>query len=817
MKKQTKSEKIRRAMVIAVASMMVMGMPMVVNAEEEQSENHEEKSNENHESTSETHSASEKASAAASESKKAESSAQSSSTEAKSKSDDAKESAESAKEEAEKVNNNEDNKKSDIKDAADSAEKAIEDAVEKVSQKSSDSAEATTVEDNTDEEHTIVAAEEETETEVKESVDAAEKSKKEVESLCKDIEDNYNLLFSDDETITKEKRDEAASEIQSKVAELKDNLDTAKEGEATAKDNLDIAEAKLAAAKNNYDVNAILYHQATLGEWDEASQSFGVGDTYGSAEEAKVALHNMMDGAEIPNEWIALIDANYASNQENDIVETIKNAETEINVAEGIINKALGEYNDAKTDYEEAVAAADAAAEAATAAAYRAKEMYDIAEDAAKVVTDKGSESEQDNIYATQIKTAEAVIASRTAAEEAVKAVNEAEAEREAVKDALDLDVKKSLKQLNDAKERLAELKENTTAYRTPLAFEKMVLEITKAQKAVAEAQSEYQNALVNKAKYEKYAEYASYYSYEGAEHWKNNYISDRNISVYVQKDSSGKWATLNDGFDYDDEHVYSKPTKNFDRISEDLKSIDVPDSIYRIYLKALADGNLNLTAGTGIATGQNLVENSVDRTKMGQASMPVIYWEIKDNQLTGRYYSDITYQPSGEYFVGYVFKRESNMSKEGYHIDGVVIDHHKTPRPNGDPLYVSDNWDPEPKTPETPGTPSNPDTNPGGGNGGNGGNGGGNPGTTTPVVTITNDPVSLADMIDQAAIEILDGPVALAASVPGDVIIDDEGVPLADSIPQTGDNAVSVLPVMLSGIAAIGAALGLGKKKEEK
>ena len=83
--------------------------------------------------------------------------------------------------------------------------------------------------------------------------------------------------------------------------------------------------------------------------------------------------------------------------------------------------------------------------------------------------------------------------------------------------------------------------------------------------------------------------------------------------------------------------------------------------------------------------------------------------------------------------------------------------------------------------------------------------------------MTITDDSVALADMIDQAAIEILDGPVALASSVPGDVIIGDEDVPLADSIPQTGDNAVSVLPVMLSGIAAIGAALGLGKKKEEK
>ena len=81
MKKQTKSEKIRRAMVIAVASMMVMGMPMVVNAEEGESTDTSESSNRESksESSSTTHESSEKASSASSESKKAESRAKESS------------------------------------------------------------------------------------------------------------------------------------------------------------------------------------------------------------------------------------------------------------------------------------------------------------------------------------------------------------------------------------------------------------------------------------------------------------------------------------------------------------------------------------------------------------------------------------------------------------------------------------------------------------------------------------------------------------------------------------------------------------------
>lgn len=70
--------------------------------------------------------------------------------------------------------------------------------------------------------------------------------------------------------------------------------------------------------------------------------------------------------------------------------------------------------------------------------------------------------------------------------------------------------------------------------------------------------------------------------------------------------------------------------------------------------------------------------------------------------------------------------------------------------------------------------------------------------------------------MIDQAAIEILDAPVALAASIPDEVLIDDEGVPLADSIPQTGDNAVPVMPVAATGITALMAAFFMGKRKKE-
>lgn len=327
-----------------------------------------------------------------------------------------------------------------------------------------------------------------------------------------------------------------------------------------------------------------------------------------------------------------------------------------------------------------------------------------------------------------------------------------------------------------------------------------MILDIANAQKAVNEAQAELNAA---KAEAEKFAKYAAYYTGDNTE----KSISDRNISVYAQIKSDGSLATSNEkNFDVQDEAVKSRSVKYFTMVSKGLKSVEVPDSIYRTYLKALAESRLEVSTGTGVATGP-----IGDAVQEQNATMPVIYWEIKDNQLTGKYYSDITYQPTGDYFVGYVFKREGLMKEEGYHIDGVLLHHEKADLPDEEIPDVPDDWDPDPD-PKKPETPTTPDTNPGGGSGGSGGGSG----SGTPTVTITDDPVSLSDMIDQAAIEILDAPVALAASAPDEVLIDDEGVPLADSIPQTGDNAVPVMPVAATGITALMAAFFMGKRKKE-
>ena len=192
----------------------------------------------------------------------------------------------------------------------------------------------------------------------------------------------------------------------------------------------------------------------------------------------------------------------------------------------------------------------------------------------------------------------------------------------------------------------------------------------------------------------------------------------------------------------YHNDSMKSQKTQYFMQVSDD--KVEVSDEVYRIYLKAMMSNRKAMnTNGVGIATG---IGTEVENSKpTGSGSMPVIYWQVdENNRLTGKYFTDIIYQPDGSrFFVGYAFKLESDMDRKGYHIDGF--------------------------------------------------------------------------MIDQAAIEILDAPVALAASVPGEVVIGDEDVPLADPIPQTGDSAVPVLPIMFSGIAALGAAFGLGKKKEEK
>lgn len=808
MKKQTKSEKIRRAMVIAVASMMVMGMPMVVNAEEEgadssESKSSSESSSDSHESKSESsstsHESSEKASSASSESKKAESSAKESSETASSKSEEAKSAASEAKSAADSVNSDSEAKNemsSKVSEAKDAVDKAADTVAEKDAEyasssetKTADSSEETSstetgseetsgTEDDT-EEAAADSGEAEKAEEIKEAKEITQGLEKAIESIesaessisgqadaikestgaaIADMKKNFEKVFSDDATITQDERKEAAQAVV-KAKEAVD-LELAKAEKAKEK-----AEEELAQAQAEYNEYLTKYSEIT--------------------------------------------NSVYNQNKE-DVTKAVEKAAQDVADAQATMTEKLGAYNDAAAECVAAADAAQAASEAAKAAAEKAELAYHEAEKAAEdaenaVDADQITDAEKDNIYFAQVDTANATLKAREYAEEAVAAAKEAEQQRKEVEAALDKQITDAEDTLAKAQENLAMVQRQAYKYNNVLALDAMLQRLQKAEQAVAEAAQALDVAQKEAATYKEFADY---------------YLDDgkRTFTAYAQKETKdGVDVVAVDekiykDFDATDGSMGSQKTQYFTQVSAD--KMEVSDEIYRLYLKAMMSNRDAMNKnGVGIATGIGANVENAEALKGG--SMPVIYWKVdENNKLTGEYFTDITYQPDGRYFVGYAFKRESDMSKKGYHIDGFMIDHKLVSRDYEEIPEVPGNWDPNPKTPETPSTPN---TNPGGGNGGNGGNGGGNPGTTTPVVTITDDSVALADMIDQAAIEILDGPVALASSVPGDVIIGDEDVPLADSIPQTGDNAVSVLPVMLSGIAAIGAALGLGKKKEEK
>lgn len=799
MKNRVVNQHVLRAISIGLAAFIATTTPVTVLAAEESEagSDTDTKEDSGSESKSETttHESSEKASSASSEAKKAQSSAESSSKTASEKSEEAKSEASKAKDAAEEVNGNKE-KKSDMTGAAETAEAAVQDAEDAAQE--AYGKESGSTEENADSAEKLGEAIDKNESDTSEIVETAEESRKETEAVRQEIQDNFDKVFSDDATITEEERQEAAKAVIEASNKIGEKLQSAVEKKEKAETNVE-------AAKQNYNVNAIIYGQATLGEWDEETQTFGTGAVCETEEEAKNKLIALI-GEENASQWFDLINENYTQGVgtgNGTVQAAVEEAESAIKTAEAIMDSALADYNTAKAAYEEAAADAAEAKDAAIEAAKKAELTYDIAKeaagDAAKAKDAKDiTKSEEENLYDAQLTTAKAVLASRESAEKAVEAVKEAEAEREAVENALNQEVRDAQQKLTDAKKDLADLQRRTLKYNTPKAFEKMILDIANAQKAVNEAQAEL-DAAEKEAK--EFAKYAAYYTGDNTE----RYISDRNISVYAQLTSDGKdLAKSNEkNFDVEDEAVKSRSVKYFTMVSKGLKSVKVPDSIYRAYLKALAETPLEVSTGTGIATGP-----IGDAVQAQNATMPVIYWEIKDDQLTGKYYSDITYQPTGDYFVGYVFKREGLMKEEGYHIDGVLIHHEKGPElPDEEIPDVPGDWDPE-----KPETPTTPDTTPGGGSGGSGGGSG----SGTPVVTITDDPVSLSDMIDQAAIEILDAPVALAASAPDEVLIDDEGVPLADSIPQTGDNAVSVMPVAATGITALMAAFFMGKRKKE-
>ena len=151
-------------------------------------------------------------------------------------------------------------------------------------------------------------------------------------------------------------------------------------------------------------------------------------------------------------------------------------------------------------------------------------------------------------------------------------------------------------------------------------------------------------------------------------------------------------------------------------------------------------------------------------------------------------------------YFKGYTFKHENDGT---YHIDGHLCKAKKpeTPEePSTTPEEPSTTPEEPGTTPEEPGTtPEEPGTTPE------------TPGTTTPSEsngdnTVIDEPiVPLADEITV----INDIEVPLEESISSDVVrIEEEEVPLSDSVPKTGDESRNALPFLIISLSAISVSL---------
>ena len=252
--------------------------------------------------------------------------------------------------------------------------------------------------------------------------------------------------------------------------------------------------------------------------------------------------------------------------------------------------------------------------------------------------------------------------------------------------------------------------------------------------------------------------------------------------------------------FDIGDENVVTRDESNFAKVSKD-DSIEVPYEIFKAYVAALYDrhndnGNLILYVsstqrdGLGISTSGTMKE---------------IYWQydpetrqiIPDSMFVKTSETDALPEwmtrEGSIYFKGYTFKHENDGT---YHIDGHLCKAKKPETPE-EPSTTPEEPGTTPEEPST--TPEEPGTTPE------------TPGTTTPSEsngdnTVIDEPiVPLADEITV----INDIEVPLEESISSDVVrIEEQEVPLSDSVPKTGDESRNALPFLVIGLGAMSVSL---------
>ena len=252
--------------------------------------------------------------------------------------------------------------------------------------------------------------------------------------------------------------------------------------------------------------------------------------------------------------------------------------------------------------------------------------------------------------------------------------------------------------------------------------------------------------------------------------------------------------------FDIGDENVVTRDESNFAKVSKD-DSIEVPYEIFKAYVAALYDRHND--NGDLI-----LYVSSTQRDGLGistSGTMKEIYWQydpetrqiIPDSMFVKTSETDALPEwmtrEGSIYFKGYTFKHENDGT---YHIDGHLCKAKKpeTPeKPSTTPEEPSTTPEEPSTTPEEPGTtPETPGTTP------SSESSNGN--------TVIDEPiVPLADEITV----INDIEVPLEESISSDVVrIEEEEVPLSDSVPKTGDESRNALPFLIISLSAISVSL---------
>ncbi len=252
--------------------------------------------------------------------------------------------------------------------------------------------------------------------------------------------------------------------------------------------------------------------------------------------------------------------------------------------------------------------------------------------------------------------------------------------------------------------------------------------------------------------------------------------------------------------FDIGDENVVTRDESNFAKVSKD-DSIEVPYEIFKAYVAALYDRHND--NGDLI-----LYVSSTQRDGLGistSGTMKEIYWQydpetrqiIPDSMFVKTSETDALPEwmtrEGSIYFKGYTFKHENDGT---YHIDGHLCKAKKPETPE-EPSTTPEEPSTTPEEPST--TPEEPGTTPE------------TPGTT-PSSESSNDNTVIDEPIVPLADEITvinDIEVPLEESISSDVVrIEEEEVPLSDSVPKTGDESRNALPFLIISLSAISVSL---------